>query len=306
MDFLIPEQASTFAPRVDLLFYFLTAMTTVLTVGIFFALIVIAVKFRRVEGQERLSKPLHSLALEITWTVIPTIVCIGIFGWATWLYAEYMNEPEGGLEIDVVGKQWMWKVQHPNGVREVNSLHVPVGRPISLTLASQDVLHDFAIPAFRVKQDVIPGRFTKLWFEATKTGTYHLFCAEYCGTEHSKMIGTVTVLEEDEYAEWLQGGPKKSPIEAGEFLFTQRGCITCHSDNSDARCPDLAGSFGESVLLKGGTEVVRDEEYLRESIMEPGKRIVDGYSPLMPSFQNQLTDEDVMNLVAYIKSLEKE
>jgi cytochrome c oxidase subunit 2 len=306
MDFFIPEQASTFAPRVDFYFYFLTVMVTVLTVGIFIALIAIAVKYRRKEGEERLSHPLHNVMLEITWTVIPTIVVIGLFAWATWLYADYMNEPEGGLEIDVVGKQWMWKIQHPNGVREVNTLHVPVGRPVVLTLASQDVLHDFYIPAFRVKQDAIPGRFTKMWFEATKTGTFHLFCAEYCGTEHSKMIGTVTVMEETEYAEWLQGGPKKSPIEAGEFLFTQRGCITCHSGQTDARGPNLEGSFGETTILKGGTEMVRDEEYLRESIMEPGKRVVEGYTPLMPSFKNQLTDEDVMNLVAYIKSLEKE
>ena len=306
MDFFIPEQASTFAPRVDLIFYFLTVLTTVITAGIFIALIVIAIKFRRIEGKERISKPLHSLTLELTWTIIPTIVCMGIFAWATWLFAEYLNEPEGGLEIDVVGKQWMWKIQHPNGVREVNSLHVPIGRPIKLTMASQDVLHDFYVPAFRVKQDVIPGRFTRLWFEPTKTGTFHLFCAEYCGTEHSKMIGTVTVMTEADYAEWLIGGPKKSPIEAGEALFTQRGCVSCHNGNSDARCPDLAGVFGETVFLKGGAEAIRDEEYLRESIMEPGKRIVDGYNPLMPSFQNQLTDEDVLNLVAYIKSLEKE
>ncbi len=300
---IIPEQASTFAGPVDIYFYFLCALLGFLTVAIFAALIIIAIVFRKKEGEERLSHALENPMLEITWTVIPTIILFALFFWGTWLYVEYLEEPDTGLEIDVVAKQWMWKIQHPNGVREVNTLHIPVNQPIKLTMTSQDVLHDFYVPAFRVKQDVVPGRYTKLWFESTKTGTYHLFCAEYCGTEHSLMKGSVIVMEEADYLEWLEGGPKKSPVEAGEFLFTQRGCITCHSGKEGARGPALEGIFGTEGMLNGDIAITIDEEYLRESIMEPGKRIVKGFTPLMPSFKNQLSDEDVMNLVAYIKSL---
>lgn len=300
---IIPEQASTYAQKVDWIYYALTAISGLATIGIFLALGVLAAKFRKRDGDERHSHPLEAPALEITWTVVPTIVFLGAFAWGAVLYSDYLNAPEGALEIDVVAKQWMWKIQHPNGMREVNDLHIPVGRPIQLTLTSQDVLHSYYVPAFRVKQDVIPGRFTKLWFEPTKVGEYHIFCAEYCGTEHSLMGGTVYVMEPDKYAEWLAGGPKKSPVEAGLFLFEQRGCITCHSGQSGARGPNLAGVFGSTVRIQGGAEVLVDEEYLRESIMEPTRKIVDGFTPLMPSFKNQLTDEDVMNLVAYIKSL---
>lgn len=303
---LIPEQASTIAMRLDIYFYFLTALCSFLTVAIFFAMVFMAVKFRKIEGEDRASVPLENMLLELTWTIIPTILLIGLFAWGTWLYADYQNEPEGGIEIDIVGKQWMWKVQHSNGSREVNDLHIPIGVPIKLTMTSQDVLHDYYIPAFRVKQDVVPGRFTKLWFEANKLGEYHIFCAEYCGTEHSYMIGTVTVMTQEDYALWLEGGPKKSPKDAGEFLFTQMGCITCHSGRDDARGPKLDGIFGAEVTLTTGDVLVRDEEYLRESIMESTKSIVAGYTPLMPSFKNQLTDEDVFNLMAYIKSLEGE
>ena len=299
----IPEQASTYAVKVDIYFYFLCIFLGFLTVAIFAAFIIIAIVFRKKEGEDRPSHALENPMLELTWTVIPTVILFALFFWSTWLFVEYMDEPETGVEIDVVAKQWMWKIQHPNGVREVNTLHVPVNQPIKLTMTSQDVLHSFYVPAFRVKQDVVPGRYTKLWFEATKTGTYHLFCAEYCGTEHSLMGGSVIVMEEYEYLEWLEGGPKKSPVDAGEFLFTQRGCLTCHSTKPDSRGPALDGIFGSVGMLNGDVEVTKDEEYLRESIMEPGKRIVKGYTPLMPSFQNQLTDEDVMNLVAYIKSL---
>jgi len=207
---LIPESASTFATRVDPLFYFLCLLSTVLTVGIFAALGYFAWKYRYKEGEDRPSEPLESFALEITWTIIPTILFLAIFVWGAVLYFDYLKEPEGGLEIDVVAKQWMWKIQHSNGMREVNELHVPVGQPVILTMASQDVLHDFYVPAFRVKADVVPGRFSKLWFEPTKVGEYHLFCAEYCGTEHSLMGGTVYVMEPADFAEWLAGGGRCS------------------------------------------------------------------------------------------------
>lgn len=307
MDFLaLPPQASSIAMRVDILFYAITALCTVMTVGVVFTMIFLAVKFRKKEGEERASVPLENMVLEITWTVIPFLILTGLFVWSTWIYADYLNQPEHGVEIDIVGKQWMWKVQHSNGMREVNDLHVPKDIPVKLTMTSQDVLHDYYVPAFRVKQDAVPGRFTQLWFEPTKEGEYHIFCAEYCGTEHSYMKGTVTVMSQEDYALWLEGGPKKSPVDAGEFLFTQMGCITCHSGRDDARGPALDGIFGAEVTLTTGDTFVRDEDYLQRSILQSNVQLVEGYTGLMPSFSNQLTDEDVMNLVAYIKSLKGE
>lgn len=300
---LFPPSVSTFAERVDPLFYFLTILSIVASVGVFAALGILGVVFRRDPDKPRESHPLHAPLLEIIWTVIPFFVFIGVFVWGAKLFAEYVRPPDGTLDIDVIAKQWMWKVQHKEGVREVNDLHIPVNQPIKLTLTSQDVLHDYYLPAMRVKQDVIPGRFTYLWFEATQTGTYPIFCAEYCGTEHSLMKGHVTVLTQEGYAEWLAGGPKKSPVEAGEFLFTQRGCVTCHSGMKDARGPNLTGIYGTTGRMVGGEELLKDDNYLQESILYSSKHIVEGYTPLMPAFANQLTVDDVNNLIAYIKSL---
>jgi len=216
----------------------------------------------------------------------------------------YLVAPEeGGIEIEVVAKQWMWQLRHSEGQREVNELHIPVGVPIELTMTSLDVLHAFYVPSFRVKQDVIPGRYTKLWFEPTKTGVYKLLCAEYCGTEHSLMGGTVYVMEPEDYAEWLAGGSKGSPVEAGEFLFGQRGCATCHSGLPDGRGPDLNGVFGSEVRLTTGETVLADEAYLVESIMDSSAKIVEGYTPLMPNFSISLSSEELTNLVAYLKSI---
>ena len=300
---IIPEQASTFAVRVDPLYYFMCILSFVITAGVFVALIYLSARYRRIEGRERESKPLESVLLEITWTIVPAIVLVAIFVWGAKLYSDYQRAPEGAMQIDVVAKQWMWKIQHPNGVREVNNLHIPVGRPIRLNMTSQDVLHDFYVPAFRVKNDVIPGRFSSLWFEPTKVGTYRLFCAEYCGTSHSQMGGEVTVMEEADYVEWLAGGPKKTPVDAGEFLFAQLGCATCHNSNPDSRGPDMNGVFGSVVTLTTGEQRNADEEYLRESITQSSKAILEGYTAIMPSFVNQLSAENVNNLIAYIKSI---
>ncbi len=300
---IFPIGASTFADKVDPMFYFLCVLSIVTTVGFFAALGILAVVYRRKEGEPRESHQLHAPMLEIIWTVVPFFIFIGVFVWGAKLYADYLKVPEGALNIDVVGKQWMWKVQHPNGAREVNDLHVPINQPVRLSLSSQDVIHDYAIHAFRVKQDVIPGRFTYLWFEATKLGTYTIFCQQYCGTEHAQMAGHVTVLTPEGYAEWLAGGPKKSPVEAGEFLFQQRGCITCHSGLKDARGPDLKGVFGSTGKMVDGEEVLKDENYLQESILYSSKRVREGFTPLMPAFANQLTADDLNNLIAYIKSL---
>lgn len=301
---IIPRQASTYAEWVDPLFYILVAMTVVMVTGIFIVLGIMAWKFRYIEGENRPSKPLESVMLEITWTVIPTIVFLGFFVWGVILYNRYLTVPkEGTVEIEVVAKQWMWKLRHSGGRREVNELHIPVGVPIELTMTSLDVLHGFYVPSFRVKQDVVPGRYTKLWFEPTKTGVYKLLCAEYCGTDHSTMGGAVYVMEPDDYAEWLAGGPKKSPVEAGEFLFALRGCATCHSGLPGSRGPDLNGVFGSEVRLMTGETVTADDAYMVESILDSAAKIVEGYTPLMPNFSNQLSSEEVTNLVAYLKSI---
>jgi cytochrome c oxidase subunit 2 len=198
----------------------------------------------------------------------------------------------------------MWKLQHMTGQREINQLHVPVGRPVKLTLTSEDVIHSFFVPAFRLKKDAVPGRYNMAWFRATRTGTYHLFCAEYCGTEHSRMIGQIIVMEPDEYQTWLQGGPAAvSPAAAGQKLFTELNCVTCHRSDSQGRGPVLDGVAGSSVRLQSGEVVTADEAYLRESIVSPSARIVEGYQPIMPTYQGQVSEEALFQLIAYIQTL---
>lgn len=297
---IIPEQASTIAPHVDLLFYALTAFVGLFTVAITTILIALGIKFKAEPGRK--SQHIESLKLELLWSAIPAVIALLIFAWGAVLYYDYRTIPENTLDINVMGKQWMWKVQHPNGRREVNELHIPVNKAIKITMTSQDVLHDFYVPAFRVKQDALPAKYTDMWFEPTKIGKYPIFCAEYCGTGHSVMGGTVTVLSQDDYQEWLQGGPPVTPVQAGETLFQQMGCVTCHDAGAASRGPQLTNVFGHEVKIRGGEMVVADEEYIRESIKTPSKKIVDGFSPLMPTFPN-LNDEDILNLIAYIKSL---
>lgn len=297
---LIPEQASTFAPNVDLLFYSLAAFVSVFTVAVTVVLIALGVKFKAEPGRK--SEHVESLKLELLWSAIPAVLALVIFAWGAVLYFDYRNIPENTLDINVMGKQWMWKIQHANGRREVNELHIPVNKAVKLTMTSQDVLHDFYIPAFRVKQDALPAKYTDMWFEATKIGTFPIFCAEYCGTDHSVMGGKVTVMSQDDYQEWLQGGPPVTPVQAGETLFQQMGCITCHDAGAASRGPLLANVYGHEIKIRGGETLVADEEYLRESIMTPSKKIVDGFAPLMPTFPNP-NDEDILNLIAYIKSL---
>jgi len=299
---LFPEAASTMAERVDALYWFLVITTAVMSILIFVAIAFLAVRYRQGTRVNRADPPHHSIPVEIVWSVIPLAVFLFIFVWGARIYYDNTYPPDDALQIFVVGKQWMWKIQHLDGKREINELHIPVGRPIRLTMTSEDVIHDFFIPAFRVKNDVLPGRYTSLWFEATKTGEYHLFCAEYCGTRHSAMTGRVVVMEPAAFQDWLAGGVSGEPMEAtGGRLFQQFNCNTCHKRGG--RGPLLTGIYGTAVRLKDGRSVLADEGYLRESIIDPTARLTAGYQAVMPTFKGQLSETQVLQLIAYIKSL---
>jgi cytochrome c oxidase subunit 2 len=303
---LFPEQASSLAPAVDGLYFFLVAITTFFSLGIAAALALFATRYRRRDADERPGEIHGSLALELTWTLIPLAICVVVFVWGGIVFFAQNRPPDDSIEINVVGKRWMWKLQHMTGQREINELHVPVGRPVKLNLTSEDVIHSFFVPAFRMKKDAVPGRYSVAWFRATKAGRYHLFCAEYCGTEHSRMIGQIVVMEPAEYQTWLQGGPAPvSPVAAGERLFTVLNCVTCHRGGSQARGPALDGVAGSPVRLQGGVVVTADESYLRESIVNPAAKIVEGYQPIMPTYQGQVSEDSLLQLIAYIQSLKE-
>jgi cytochrome c oxidase subunit 2 len=306
---LFPEQASTLASQVDGLLFFLLGVTIFFTVLIAGTIAVFMIRYRR-RRDDAIPEGVHgSLALEIGWSAIPLLIAMVIFAWGASLYATMRRPPDDATNVDVVGKQWMWKLQHIEGRREINELHVPVGKPIKLTLTSEDVIHSFYVPAFRIKQDAVPGRYTTAWFEATKPGRYHLFCAEYCGTIHSGMIGSVIVMEPAEFQAWLQTGesgaaaPEVSPAVAGKALFQEKGCPSCHAGGPSPLGPSLAGLLGSTVLLADGESVVADENYVRESILNPHAQLVKGYPPIMPVFKGLLTEENVMQLIAYLKTL---
>jgi len=299
-----PEQASTQAAQVDGLYFFLVAVTAFFSLLIAAVLVITAIYHRR-RHEDEVGAVIHgSLALELLWTIIPFMITMVMFGWGAKVFFDAYRPPKGAMEIYIVGKQWMWKAQHMDGMREINELHVPIGRPVKLTMGSEDVLHSFYIPAFRVKADVIPGRYNELWFTATKPGRYHLFCAEYCGTKHSGMIGWVYVMEPADFQAWLGGGsPTQTPAAAGEKLFTDLVCISCHRDDAQARGPQLKGLFGHAVQLQGGGTAVADESYIRESIVNPQAKIVNGFAPIMPTFQGMVSEEQLLQLIAYVRSL---
>jgi cytochrome c oxidase subunit II len=299
---LFPEQASTLAPQVDYLYGFLIAVTTFFTALIVVFVVGFAIKYRRRPGREA-EQTETVMGLELLWTAIPTILVLVIFIWGAALFLAETVPPKGAQDIFVVGRQWMWKVQHPNGRREINELHVPVGRAVKLTLASQDVVHSFYIPAFRVKQDAVPGQYRTMWFEASKPGEYHLFCAEYCGTNHSRMIGRIVVMEDIDYQKWLGGSTDQTPAEEGRDLFVQFDCVSCHGTGSRQRCPPLGSLYGKQEQLDNGQSVLVDDAYVRESILDPKAKIVRGFEPVMPSFRGQVTEEQILALIAYVKSL---
>jgi cytochrome c oxidase subunit 2 len=301
---LLPEQASTFAQEVDLFYFFLIALTAFFSIIIAVAGSVFMIKYRRRRDDEVPEQLEGALKLEITWTVIPFLISMFIFAWGAKLYYQMYRAPAEAQEIFITGKQWMWRAQHPDGRREINMLHVPLGRRVKLTMTSEDVIHSFFIPSFRTKADVVPGRYTTLWFEPTKAGTYHLFCAEYCGTQHSGMIGSVVVMDPADFQAWLSGGSKEdSPAAAGQKLFASLACSTCHAEENRGRGPTLAGVYGKEVRLDNGTTVVADDVYIRESILNPRAKTVIGYPAIMPTFQGQVSEEQILQLVAYIKSI---
>jgi cytochrome c oxidase subunit 2 len=300
---LFPDQASTMAPKVDQLFLFLCAVTVVITVLIFVLVLVFSIKYRRRNEDERPAATKTHTILEVIWITVPLLLCVVMFTWGAAIFVSNNRPPGNAMEINVVGKQWMWKIQHPDGQREIDELHVPVGQPVKLVMTSQDVIHDFSIPAFRVKMDVLPGRYSTEWFEATKPGEYHIFCNQYCGTLHSQMIGRVVVLEPDKYQDWLAGSVRgETSVAAGQKLFAKFSCMTCHSQ----KAPTMANLYGSEVKVyeDGVLKTIKaDDNYLRESIVNPNKKIVEGYQPLMPSFQDTLTEEEIFELISYIKTL---
>src|SRR5687768_5852567 len=303
---LFPDQASTFAWQVDLLYAYLIIVSVAFSIPIIVAIFVFGLKYRE---RERYATPdeMHgSIALETVWSIIPFVVSMTIFLGGAYVYYNQFRIPDDpAMEVYVVGKQWMWKLQHSTGHREINELHVPVGKKVKLTMTTEDVLHDFSVPAFRTKTDVVPGRYTYLWFEATKPGKYHLFCAEYCGLNHSGMGGYVYVMEQRDFDNWLSGNVSgQTPVEQGRDLFENKlGCASCHAGGPQQRGAKLEGIFGKEIKLVGGQTVVANEDYIRKSILEPSTQIVEGYQPIMPTFKGQVTEEQLVSLVAYIKSL---
>lgn len=318
---LLPEQASTIAVRVDQLYWTLIALSAIFAIPITIVIFIFIVRYRSTTNNVNRKNPLtHSSALELSWIIIPLALELGIFTWSSTIYLDQVRAPEQSLVIYGTGKQWMWKFQHPTGQREINELHVPVGQPVKMILASEDVLHSFFVPAFRVKQDVLPGRYIQTWFQATKVGEYHLFCAEYCGTNHSLMVGKVVVMEPADYQTWLQAGnsgtqaaqPSTSGgsttsggdlATTGKDLFTSLGCVGCHTPAGGGAGPSLVGVFGKTTKLEGNQSVTVDEQYVRESILNPQAKVVAGYTPIMPSFQGQVTDDQLQALIEYIRSL---
>ena len=316
-----PDQASTIAKSVDNLYFFLTALTLFFSAIIFLTIFYFSLKYRRRSEDERPAAIEGSLGLEIAWSLIPALLTVVIFVWSSSLYFKNSRPPLASTEIFVIGKQWMWQMQHPEGLREINELHVPVGVPVKLTMTSEDVIHDFYIPAFRVKKDVMPGRYTSIWFEATEPGAYHLFCAQFCGAGHAAMIGWVYVMTPTDYTRWLTGGGTTggpgggaaagpgggagggTMVEAGARLFEKFACVTCHVADGTGRGPSFQGLFGKPVRLVSGQTVAADESFIRECILTPLKQPVAGYPPLMPTFQGQLSEEQILQLIAYIKSL---
>jgi cytochrome c oxidase subunit 2 len=300
----LPAQNSAYAAQVDLLLICLLTIAFLTLVLIASAGVYFLIKYRRGSPADRTPGKFSTLRLEITWTVIPFFCFLGLFIWAAALFFNMRRAPLDALEVHVIGKQWMWKIQHSEGKREINELHVPVGRAIKLILASQDVIHGFYLPAFRIKQDAVPGRYTTEWFRAERTGTFYLYCSQYCGTYHSTMLGYVTVMQPADYSRWLRSSANEPPMaQTGAALFRSFGCSGCHEPGGTVRAPPVEGIYGRPVALQDGRVVIADERYLRDCLLLPQSQVVAGYDPVMPSFKDRLSEDDLFQIITYIRSL---
>ncbi len=300
---LFPAEASTIAPYMDALYFFLVAISIVGLVFVASLIFYFSLRYRR-DKNPVATQIEGSTILEATWTIIPLALFLVVFVWGGLLYFRIYDPPSNAMNIYVVGKQWMWKAEHPGGQHEINALHVPIGQPIQLTMISQDVFHSFSIPDFRVKREVIPGRYSTVWFQATDPGTYHIFCTQYCGTLHSGMIGEVTAMTPTDYKKWLdQSNSGMSLAQNGERLFASMGCNACHSGNAAARGPNLAGVYGSKLTLTDGSQVLVNDAYLRDAILSPSQHVTAGFAPIMPTYQGQISEDGLIDLVEYIKQL---
>jgi len=302
---LFPEAASSFAWQVDLLYFYLILISVAFTIPIVVAVLVFGLKYRETEKYATPEEMHGSMVLETVWSIIPFVISMTIFLGGAILYFNQYTPPEDAMTVYVVGKQWMWKMQHETGQREINELHVPMGRNVKLTMTSEDVIHSFGLPEFRTKMDAVPGRYTHMWFNATKPGKYHIFCQEYCGLNHSGMGGWVYVMEQRDFDNWLSGNVSgQTPVEEGRDLFTNKlGCASCHAGGAQQRGAKLENVFGTQVSLVGGGTVTANEDYIRNSIINPASQVVEGFQPIMPTFKGQVTEEQLNALVAYVKSL---
>jgi cytochrome c oxidase subunit II len=301
---LHPPTASNVAGEVDQVFFFLTFITVVFTLLIFGAIFYFMVRYRRRSDDDHAEQIHGSTPLEVIWTVIPSIICAVIFLWSSYLYVRNARPPQNATNIYVIGKQWMWHIQHPEGPREIDALHIPVGQAVQLTVTSQDVIHGFSVPAFRVKKAVLPGSYNSLWFKPDKIGKFHLYCTEYCGAGHSHMTGWIYVMSRQDYVAWLDSQMKNNSMaQEGARLFAQLGCATCHVANGTGQGPSLAGKYGKPEKLKDGSTRIVDETLIREAIITPNSVLLPNYPPIMPTFQGQVDESQVLQLMAYIKSL---
>jgi cytochrome c oxidase subunit 2 len=301
---LWPARASAYAGTLDFLFISLLVLSFLTAGLVIFLLILFAAKYRHSNPADRATPTKKTWRWEVGWTTASLLVFVGLAFWGADLYLKLYNPPARATQIFIVGKQWMWKAEHPGGQREINELHVPAGQDVRLVLASQDVIHSFFVPALRVKQDVVPGRYETLWFRADKPGRYHIFCAEYCGTDHAHMGGWLTVMEPRAFGEWLKNqGGQQTLAAQGAALFRSYGCSGCHEPGGTVRAPPLEGLFGSPVPLSDGSVVTADEGYIRDSILDPKAKVAAGYQPVMPTFDGQLSEEDLAKLVAYIQSI---
>jgi cytochrome c oxidase subunit 2 len=300
---LMPVAASTIAGRTDALFYSLLGVSAFMAVLLTVLAVVFCVRYRRGSKADRRNARDHVNGLEWTWTIAPLLAFIGLFLWGAYDYSALTRPPDDAMPVFVVAKQWVWTLEHANGKREIDELHVPVGKPVRLLMSSQDVIHSLYVPEFRIKQDVVPGRYTSIWFTVTRPGIYHLLCAEFCGTNHASMGGGIIAMPPEQFARWLAQG-KSGPdlIDRGYRLFREHGCAGCHDSRSSVHAPDLDNLFGRRVFLQDGRVVIADETYIHDSIIEPKKDVVAGYAPIMPSFKGQFSETDLMALVQYLKS----